>query len=65
VDESAPRARIRFLNFRTRRDSVVKVMSNADWIGSLGMSLSENGGAMLFVQLDQFTSDLMLVEDFH
>jgi Tol biopolymer transport system component/DNA-binding winged helix-turn-helix (wHTH) protein len=65
VDEPAPRARIRFLNFRTRRDSVVKVMSNAAWIGSLGMSLSQNGSAMVFVQLDQFTSDLMLVEDFH
>ena len=35
VDEPAPRARIRFRNFRTRRDSVVKVMSNAAWIGSL------------------------------
>jgi len=65
VDEPAPRARIRFLNLRTRRDSVVKVMSNAARIGVLGMSLSQNGSAMLFVQLDQFTSDLMLVEDFH
>jgi Tol biopolymer transport system component/DNA-binding winged helix-turn-helix (wHTH) protein len=65
VEEPAPRARIRFRNFRTRRDSVVKVMSNAAWIGSLGMSLSPNGSAMVFVQLDQFTSDLMLVEDFY
>ena len=29
------------------------------------MSLSPNGSAMVFGQLDQFTSDLMLVEDFH
>ena len=65
VDEPAPRARIRFRNFRTRRDSVVKVMSNAAWIGSPGMSLSPDGSAIVFVQLDQFTSDLMLVEDFH
>ena len=65
VDEPSPRARIRFLNFRTRRNSVVKVMSNAAWIGTLGMSLSSNGSSMLFSQLDQFTSDLMLVEDFH
>jgi Tol biopolymer transport system component/DNA-binding winged helix-turn-helix (wHTH) protein len=65
VDEPAPRARIRFRNFRTGRDSVVKVMSNAARIGSLGMSLSPNGSTMLFGQLDQFTSDLMLVEDFH
>jgi Tol biopolymer transport system component/DNA-binding winged helix-turn-helix (wHTH) protein len=65
VDEPAPRARIRFRNFRTRRDSVVKVMSNAAWIGSPGMSLSPDGSALVFVQLDQFTSDLMLVEDFH
>jgi Tol biopolymer transport system component/DNA-binding winged helix-turn-helix (wHTH) protein len=65
VDEPAPRARIRFRNFRTRRDSVVKVMSNAARIGSLGMSLSPNGSALLFGQLDQYTSDLMLVEDFH
>ncbi len=65
VDEPGPRARIRFRNFRTRRDSVVKVMSNAARIGSLGMSLSPNGRAMLFGQLDQFTSDLMLVEDFY
>jgi len=40
-------------------------MSNAAWIGSAGMSLSPNGSAMVFVELDQFTSDLMLVEDFH
>ena len=65
VDEPGPRARIRFRNFRTRRDSVVKVMSNAARIGTLGMSLSPNGSAMVFGQLDQFTSDLMLVEDFH
>jgi len=65
VDEPGPRARIRFRNFRTRRDSVVKVMSNVALIGSLGMSLGQNGSAMVFVQLDQFTSDLMLVEDFH
>ena len=65
LDEPAPRARIRFRNFRTRRDSVVKVMSNAAWIGSPEMSLSPDGSALLFVQLDQFTSDLMLVEDFH
>ena len=65
VDEPAPRARIRFRNFRTRRDSVVKVMSNAAWIGSPGMSLSPDGSAIVFVQLDQFSSDLMLVEDFH
>jgi Tol biopolymer transport system component/DNA-binding winged helix-turn-helix (wHTH) protein len=64
VDAPAPRARIRFRNFRTRRDSVVKVMSNAARIGSLGMSLSPNGNALVFVQLDAFTSDLMLVEDF-
>jgi len=65
VDEPAPRARIRFRDFRTGRDSVVKVMSSAAWIGSPGMSLSPDGSAMIFVQLDQFTSDLMLVEDFH
>jgi Tol biopolymer transport system component/DNA-binding winged helix-turn-helix (wHTH) protein len=65
VDEPAPRARIRFREFRTHRDSVVKVMSNAARIGSAGMSLSPDGSAMVFVQLDQFTSDLMLVEDFH
>jgi Tol biopolymer transport system component/DNA-binding winged helix-turn-helix (wHTH) protein len=65
VDEPAPRARIRFHNFRTRRDSLVKVMSNAALIGSAGMSLSPDGSAMVFGQLDQFTSDLMLVEDFH
>jgi Tol biopolymer transport system component/DNA-binding winged helix-turn-helix (wHTH) protein len=65
VDEPAPRARIRFRNFRTRRDSVVKVMSNAAWIGSPGMSLSPDGSALVFGQLDQFTSDLMLVEDFN
>ena len=65
VDEPVPKARIRFRNFRTRRDSVVKVMSNAAWIGSPGMSLSPDGSAIVFVQLDQFTSDLMLVEDFH
>ena len=65
VDEPAPRARIRFRNFRTRRDSVVKLMSNAARIGSSGMSLSSDGTAMVFGQLDQFTSDLMLVEDFH
>jgi Tol biopolymer transport system component/DNA-binding winged helix-turn-helix (wHTH) protein len=64
VDEAAPRARIRFRNFRTRRDSVVKLMSNPAWIGSSGMSLSSDGTAMVFGQLDQFTSDLMLVEDF-
>src|SRR2546425_354312 len=64
-DEPGPKARIRFRNFRTRRDSVVKVMSNVARIGSLGMSLSPNGRAMLFGQLDQFTSDLMLVEDFY
>jgi Tol biopolymer transport system component/DNA-binding winged helix-turn-helix (wHTH) protein len=64
VDETAPRARIRFRNFRTRRDSLVKLMSNAAWIGSSGMSLSSDGTAMVFGQLDQFTSDLMLVEDF-
>ena len=65
VDEPAPRARIRFRDFRTHRDSLVKVMSNPARIGSPGMSLSPNGSAMVFVQLDQFTSDLMLVEDFH
>jgi Tol biopolymer transport system component/DNA-binding winged helix-turn-helix (wHTH) protein len=65
LDEAAPRARIRFRNFRTRRDSVVKVMSNAARIGSSGMSLSSDGTAVVFAQLDQFTSDLMLVEDFH
>jgi Tol biopolymer transport system component len=65
IDEAAPRARIRFHDFRTHRDSVVKVMSNAAWIGSAGMSLNHDGSAMVFVQLDQFTSDLMLVEDFH
>ena len=65
VDEAAPRARIRFRNFRTRRDSVVRVMSSAARIGSSGMSLSSDGTAMVFAQLDQFTSDLMLVEDFH
>jgi hypothetical protein len=65
VDEPAPRARIRFRDFRTHRDSLVKVMSNPARIGSPGMSLSPNGNAMVFVQLDQFTSDLMLVEDFH
>lgn len=65
VDEPAPRARIRFRNLRTGSDSIVKVMSNAARIGSLGMSLSPNGSAMLFGQLDQYTSDLMLVEDFH
>ena len=65
VDEAAPRARIRFRNFRTRRDSLVKLMSNSAWIGSSGMSLSSDGTAMVFGQLDQFTSDLMLVEDFH
>lgn len=65
VDEPAPKARIRFREFRTHRDSVVKVMSNAARIGSAGMSLSPNGSAMVFVQLDQFNSDLMLVEDFH
>lgn len=65
LDEPAPRARIRFRNFRTGSDSVVKVMSNAARIGSLGMSLSSDEKAIVFVQLDQFTSDLMLVEDFH
>jgi len=40
-------------------------MSNAAWIGSPGMSLGQNESAMVFVQLDQFTSDLMLVKDFH
>jgi Tol biopolymer transport system component/DNA-binding winged helix-turn-helix (wHTH) protein len=65
VDEPAPRARIRFRDFRTQRDSLVKVMSNPARIGSPGMSLSPDGSALLFVQLDQFTSDLMLVEDFH
>jgi Tol biopolymer transport system component/DNA-binding winged helix-turn-helix (wHTH) protein len=65
IDEAGPRARIRFRDFRTHRDSVVKVMSNAAWIGSAGMSLSPNGSAMAFGQLDQFTSDLMLVEDFY
>ena len=65
VDEPAPRARIRFRDFRTHRDSLVKVMSNPARIGSPGMSLSPNGSAMVFVQLDQFNSDLMLVEDFH
>ena len=65
VDEPAPRARIRFRDFRTHRDSLVKVMSNPARIGSPGMSLSSNGSAMVFVQLDRFTSDLMLVEGFH
>jgi Tol biopolymer transport system component/DNA-binding winged helix-turn-helix (wHTH) protein len=65
VDEAGPRARIRFRDFQTHRDSVVKVMSNAARIGSAGMSLSPDGSAMVFVQLDQFNSDLMLVEDFH
>jgi Tol biopolymer transport system component/DNA-binding winged helix-turn-helix (wHTH) protein len=65
VDEPGPRARIRFREFRTNRDSVVKVMSNAARIGSAGMSLSPNGSVMVFAQLDRFTSDLMLVEDFH
>lgn len=64
LDEPGPRARIRFRNLRTGSDSVVKVMSNAARIGSLGMSLSSNEKAIVFVQLDQFTSDLMLVEDF-
>jgi hypothetical protein len=65
LDVTAPRARIRFRNFRTGRDSVVRVMSSAARIGSSGMSLSSDGTAMVFSQLDQFTSDLMLVEDFH
>jgi hypothetical protein len=44
---------------------VVKLMPNAARIGSSGMSLNSDGTAMVFGQLDQFTSDLMLVEDFH
>jgi hypothetical protein len=65
VDEPAPKARIRFRDFRTRRDSGVTVMSHAAWIGSSGMSLSPDGRAIMFAQLDEFTSDLMLAEDFH
>jgi len=65
VDEPGPRARIRFREFRTNRDSVVKVMSNAARIGSVGMSLSPDGRTIVFGQTDQFTSDLVLVEDFH
>jgi Tol biopolymer transport system component len=65
VDEAAPKARIRFRNLRTGRDSVVKVMPNPARIGTFGMSLSPDESAMLFGQLDAFTSDLTLVENFH
>jgi hypothetical protein len=53
---------IRFLNFRT---GAVTIVARFEKFPQLGLSLSPDGRQILYSQVDEDNSDLMLVENFH
>ena len=57
-----PKVSIRFLDFATGKSS--EVLSGNDE-QDLGLAVSVDGRRILFSKVDQFESDLMLVENFH
>ncbi len=62
--EAKPRPAIEFFRFATRRATRVFVPEKEPWFGNPGLALSPDGRWILYAQVDQETSDIMLVENF-
>jgi hypothetical protein len=62
--EAKPRPAIEFFRFATRRATRVFVPEKDPAYADAGLALSPDGRWILYVQMDQETSDIMLVENF-
>ncbi len=62
--EAEPRPAIEFYRFATRRTTHVFVPEKDPFYGDPGLALSPDGRWILYAQVDQETSDIMLVENF-
>jgi Tol biopolymer transport system component/predicted Ser/Thr protein kinase len=62
--EAEPRPAIEFYRFATRRATRVTVPEKDPDYGDPGMAVSPDGRWILYAQVDQETSDIMLVENF-
>ncbi len=62
--EAKPRPTIEFFRFATRRATRVFVPEKDPVYGAPGLALSPDGRWILYAQVDQETSDIMLVENF-
>jgi Tol biopolymer transport system component len=62
--ESKPHATIEFFSFATRRVTQVAEMEKDPALGNPGLAVSPDGRQILYTQLDQRGSDIMLVENF-
>ena len=62
--EAKPGPAIEFFSFATRRLTQVAVMEKDPFRGIPGLAVSADGQWILYAQLDQGGSDIMLVENF-
>jgi dipeptidyl aminopeptidase/acylaminoacyl peptidase len=62
--KAEPRPAIEFYRFATRRATRVFVPEKDPFYGDPGLALSPDGRWILYVQIDQLGSDIMLVENF-
>ncbi len=62
--KAKPRPAIEFYRFATRRATRVFVPEKDPLYADVGLALSPDGRWILYVQMDQTQSDIMLVENF-
>ncbi len=62
--KAKPRPAIEFYRFATRQVTRVFVPEKKPCFGEPGLALSPDGRWILYAQIDQRTSDIMLVENF-
>jgi sugar lactone lactonase YvrE len=55
----------KFLDFATRKVTVMGAMEKEPYKGAPGLSVSPDGKYLLYVQLDEARNSLMLAENFH
>ena len=62
---SKSRPGFKFFDFRTRKITVMGDMEKSPYEGAPGLSVSPDGKYLLYVQLDEGRSSLMMAENFH
>ena len=64
IDGSTTPARVRFLDFATKRVNTITTLDLGYSHPALGFDVSPDGQWILFKRVDQVASDIMVVENF-
>lgn len=65
VDDSGPRLKLELLDVERRRRTTVTTLEKPPYCCNPSLAVSPDGHTILYSQLDTFTSDVMLAENFH